>query len=192
METSPIIDSDQQEKAPTLINHALKWGVIAGAAGIVMMVLLYVFDYTLLVSFKFLGVAIVVSLGIIIYGGIEYRKLSGGYLSYGKAWQHGFVTFAVSGIIGVIFQMIMYNVIDTELPEKMADAIVENTREMMENFGAPADQMDEALEKARTDSLDRFTVVGMLKGAIFQFIGYAIFALITAIFVKKNPPIDQM
>jgi len=183
---------EEQETPPTLINHAAKWGIISGAVGILMTVLLYVVDYTAMVTFKFLGVAIVIGLGIVIYAGIDYRKSIGGYLSYGKAWQHGFVAFAISGIIGVIFQMLMYNVIDTELPEKMADAIVENTREMMANFGAPEGQMDEALEKARADSLDRFTIVGMAKGYLFQLIGVAIIALITAIFVKKNPPVDQM
>lgn len=183
---------EQEEKAPTLINHAAKWGIISGAVGIVMMILLYAIDYTTMVSFKFLGIAIVVGVGIAIYAGIDYRKTIGGYLSYGKAWQHGFILFAISGLVGVLFQILLYTVIDTELPEKLTDAIVENTREMMGNFGAAEDQMEPALEKARVDSLERFTIFGMLKGFLFQLIGVAVFALITAIFVKRNPPVDQM
>ncbi len=183
---------EEQEKAPTLINHAAKWGVILAAIGIVITVLIYAVDYTMFASFKFLGVIIVISIGLVIYAGIDYRKAVGGYLPYGKAWQHGFITFAISGIISVVFNIVLYTVIDPELPAKVTDAIVENTQEMMENFGAPADSMDEALEKTRTDSLDRFTAFGMVKGYVFQLIGYAIFALITAIFARRNPPVDQM
>jgi hypothetical protein len=128
----------------------------------------------------------------VIYAGIEYRRLVGGYLGYGQAWQHAFVVFAISGIIGVLFQILLYNVIDTELPQKMADTIADNTREMMENFGAPTDQIDPAVEKTRTDSLARFTAFGMIKGYGIQLIVYAVFALIIALITRKNPPVEQM
>ena len=183
---------EQEEKTPTLVNHAIKWGVICGAIGIFMTVVLYAIDYSMLASFKTLGVMILIFLGIIIYAGIDYRKSVGGFLSYGKAWQHSMLTFAVSGVISVVFQILLYSVIDSELPAKLTDVIVDNTREMMENFGAPADQMDTALEKARTDSLDRLTPFGLMKGYIFQLIGYAVFSLIIALFTRKNPPVDQM
>jgi len=180
----------EEEQVPTLVNHALKWGIISAAVGIVFTAILYAIDYTMLVSFKTLGVLIVIGLGIVIYAGIEYRRLVGGYLGYGQAWQHAFVVFAISGVISVLFQLLLYNIIDTELPEKMADAIVENTRGMMENFGAPPDQIDSQLEKVRTDSVDRFTILGMVKGFGFQLIFYAVFALIVALITRKNPPIE--
>lgn len=183
---------EEQEKAPTLFNHAAKWGVICAAVGIVLSVLFYVIDYALLASFKFLGIILVVSIGLVIYAGIDYRKTIGGYLSYGKAWQHGWVVFAVSGVISLVFQMLLYFVIDSELPAKMTDVIVDNTREMMANFGAPEDQIDKQLEQVRIDTTDRFTVFGLIKGFAIQLIFMAIPALITAIFVRKNPPIDQM
>ncbi|HZY79452.1 MAG TPA: DUF4199 domain-containing protein [Cyclobacteriaceae bacterium] len=186
------MEQQEEEKTPTLVNHALKWGIISAAAGIVITAILYAVDYTMLASFKALGVLIVVGLGIVIYAGIEYRKLIGGYLPFGQAWQHAFVVFVISGVISVIFQLLLYNIIDTELPEKMADAIVENTRSMMENFGAPADQIDTQLEKVKTDSLARFTMLGMIKGFGFQLIFYAVFALIIALITRKNPPVEQM
>jgi hypothetical protein len=188
----PQAEQQETQAPPTLINHAAKWGLISGAISIFLVVVIYVVDYTMLAKLSILAVFILLALGIVAYAGIDYRKQIGGYLSFGKAWQHNMVVFLVSGVIGTIFNILLYTVIDSELPTKMADAIVDNTREMMENFGAPADQIDEALEKTRTDSIERFTAFGMVKGFAWQLIGYAIFSCITALFGRKNPPVDQM
>ena len=183
----------EEENKPTLFSSVLKWGVICGAAGIVLVLLFYIIDYAWLASFKILGIALVVTIGIIIDGGIEYRNECGGYLSFGKAWQHGFLMMAISGVFGIIFNILLYTVIDPELPAKVTEAAMENTRQMMENFGMQeGPEMDKALEKAETDSLARLTAFGFVKGYLFQLIFYAIFALITAIFVKRNPPVEKM
>lgn len=182
----------ETQTPPTLFSHAAKWGVICGAVSIFLGVVLYIVDYTMLAKLSTLAVFILVALGLVAYAGIDYRKQTGGYLSYGKAWQHNMVVLVISGLIGIVFNILLYSVIDPELPTKMADAIADNTREMMENFGAPADQIDEAIEKTRTDSIERFTPFGMAKGFIWQLVGYAIFALITALFGRKNQPVDQM
>ena len=62
---------------------------------------------------------------------------------------------------------------------------------MMEQFGTPADAMDEALEKAKADIEGRFSVVGLLKGYITIAIASAVMALITALVVKKNEPVEM-
>jgi hypothetical protein len=45
-------------------------------------------------------------IGLTIYAGINYRNEIGGFLPYGKAFQHGFVLMAVSGLISTIFAFI--------------------------------------------------------------------------------------
>jgi hypothetical protein len=81
-------------------------------------------------------------------------------------------------------------VIDTELPQKLTDASIENTRAMMENFGAPEDAIDEALVKAEESSKEQFTIVGQLKGYFYILIFSAIMALISALIVRKNEPVE--
>jgi hypothetical protein len=185
--------NEPEVNTPTLMNSALKWGLINGAVGIALVILFYIIDYTWLVSFKLLGVALVVTIGIIIYGGIEYRNLNGGYLSYGKAWQHGFIMLAVSGLMATIFNFILYTLVDPELPGKLTEAAVENARGMMENFGMQeGPEMDKAIAQTETDTAARFTPFGIAKGYLFQLIFSAVFALITAIFVKRNPPVEKM
>lgn len=177
--------------APTLVQHGLRWGVIVGIVSIFLTVALYAIDYTVMVQFKFLLISLAIYIGFAIYAGIDFRKSVGGYLSYGKAWQHAMVIFAVSGLISTLFAFVLYGVIDSELPEKLTDAAVENARGMMESFGMPEDQMDKALADARRDTADRFTTWGQIKGYLVLLVVSAVLAAITSIFVKKNEPVEM-
>src|SRR6187549_2336072 len=145
-------ETSSSSQGPSLVNHAIKWGLISAACSIIITLLLYVVDYTLMVQIKFALFSLIIYLGIVIYGGIDYRKSVGGYLDFGPAYLHGLVIFALSGLVATIFNILLYTVIDPELPGKLVDASIENTRAMMEQFGAPADGMDEALEKVKTDT----------------------------------------
>jgi hypothetical protein len=179
---------EENTPAPTLLNHTLRWGMITAAVSIIITLLMYAIDYTLMIQLKILFISLAVYLGITIYGGIDYRKTAGGFLPYGKAWQHGFLVLAISGLVATLFSLLLYNVVDPELPEKLVDASIENTRELMEKFGAPADSIDDALDKAREQTANRFTVGGILLGYVQIAIFSAIMALISALFVRKNRP----
>src|SRR5262245_39623373 len=121
------MEQTQTNEAPTMLKHAIRWGVIMAVVSILYTVIMYVVDYTLMVQLKMLFIALAIYLGVAIYGGIDYRKSVGGYLAYGKAWQHAMIVFALSAFISTLFNLLMYNVIDPELPGKLTDASIENT-----------------------------------------------------------------
>jgi hypothetical protein len=182
----------EQEEKTSFFNHALRWAIINGAIGIFIFVILYVVDYALMVNWKMGIVGLVIGLSVVSYATVDYRKSIGGFLSYGKAWQYGFVVFAIAGLISVIFNMLLYNVIDSELPQKLTDVALENQRGMMENFGAQPDQIDKAIEEARARTENQFKIGGMAIGYGIQLVIYTILSLVTAIFGRRNPPMDQM
>jgi hypothetical protein len=177
--------------SPNLFKHALKSGAIIGGIGIAITAILYVVDLSLLANLKVGIVMILVFLGLVIYMGINYRKEAGGYLSYGKAFQHGYVTLLVSGFISTLFQILLYHVIDPSIPGALTDISLEMAEEMMAGFGMSGDQLDKAMEQARIDTPARFTVVGLLKQFAWGFLIYAIISVITSIFVKKNEPVTM-
>lgn len=181
----------EQNTPPSLMSHALKNGLILGAIAVIFLTLLYVIDYTWMVQLKFVGIAMLIYAGYVIYSGIDYRKSSGGYLSYGKAFQHGWIMLAISGLVYSVFVMLLYNVIDPELPGKLLDATMENTRAMMESFGAPADQIDSEMAKAAERTKNQFAVSGILMGYGFSLIFYAVIAAITAAIVRRNEPVSM-
>ncbi|WP_462248028.1 DUF4199 domain-containing protein [Ekhidna sp.] len=169
-------------------NHAIKSGVMLSVISIVLTLLFYLIDPTLLAKW-WVGIGIlVISIALVAYFGIQHRNEIGGFMAFGKAWIYSMQLLVVAGLIGTIFNILLYNVIDPELPVIVADQAVENAEAMMANFGMPEDQMDEALEKTRTDTLERFTVTGSLVGFLWGLIVYAILSLITGAIIKKKEP----
>lgn len=168
--------------------HAIKSGLIIGVILVVLTLLLYIVDSTLLAS-TWVGIfTFVLLLVLVSYFGIQHRKEIGGFLSFGNAWVYSMQVFVAAGIIGTLFNIILYNVVDPELPAIVADQSVENAESMMQGFGMPEDQLDEALEKTREDTIERFGITGSLIGFLYGLIVYAILSLITGAIIKKKEP----
>jgi hypothetical protein len=180
----------EEKETPSLFQHALKWGLIVGGISIALSIVAYAVDYAMLADWKFGIFVFALFIGLAIYAGINYRGEIGGFIPYGKAFQHGFFLMAISGLISTLFTIILYTVIDPELPAKLTEVTLENTQKMMENFGMPEDQMDQAMEDARKRTENQFSLSGLAMGYGIGLIVYAVLSLITAIFVKKNPPED--
>lgn len=181
----------EETAAPTMINHAVKYGVILGGVSIALTIIVYALNFALMAEIKFLVLILVIGLGTVIYAGINYRNEIGGFMPYGKAFMHGFMVLAVSGIIGTIFNIVLYTIVDPELGQKMVDVIVQNTEEMMAGFGAPQSTIDQTIEGQRAEMPDQFTAVGLMLGYLKALIFYCIIALITSLFVKRNVPVEM-
>lgn len=182
---------EETNESPTLLNHTIRWGLILGVIAVVINVLLYVIDESMMVQLKTLFISLLVYMGIAIYAGIDYRKMVGGYLTYGKAFQHGFLVLAISALVGTLYNLLLHFVIDTDLAERLTEASIENTRQMMEGFGAPEDQIEKGLNDARERTAKQFTLSGMALGYVFILGFSAVMALISALFVRRNEPMEM-
>ena len=182
---------ETQDSPTSIYNHAIRFGIILGVISIVCVILSYVIDLSFMASFKFIGLMLVVGLGITIYAGINYRNEIGGYLPYSKAFIHGMLVLAISGLVSTVFNIVLYTVIDPELPQKLTDAVIENTEQMMQRFGAPQEGIDEATEKMRGELPANFAPAGLAFGYVKALIWYAIIAAITSLFVRKNEPVEM-
>jgi hypothetical protein len=178
----------EENPTPSLVNHAAKWGGILAIASIFVVMVLYAVDYTLMAGFTFILLMLAVGVAFVIYAGINYRNSIGGYIPFGKAFLHGLLVFAIAGIISTGFNLLLYYVIDPELPENLTEAIITNTEETMANWGAPQESIDQAIDKMREDMPKNFTVGGLVKGYFTALIWYVILSLITGLIVKKNQP----
>jgi len=187
METQDTIQGDNVPS--TLLQHALRWGLIVGLTSGILSLLLYAVDYSLLADWKVGLSFFVIYIGLTIYAGIHYRNESGPYLEFGKAYQHGFVIFACSGLIATVFNILLFQVIDSDLGGKVTEVAVETTAEMMNNFGAPPDQIDKAIDDTRERMANQYTFVGQIKGYGFIVIVSAVLALITGLIVRKSEPV---
>lgn len=181
-------NNDNQPGTPTLMSHALRYGSIMGVIGIVLTLLFYAVDFSLLADWKIGILLFLIFIGFVMYAGIDYRKKVGGYLSYGNAFKHSFITFAIGGLIGTIANIVLYGLIDPELPQKLTEVGLENTESMMSKFGAPQDKIDEQMDQLRETLPAQFSVFGLIKGYGIGLIIYAVLSAITALFIRKNVP----
>ena len=143
----------------------LKGGLILAGVSILLTMLTYVIDVSLMVEWWFGIVSLLISMGLLIYLGINYRNDIGGILSYGDAFKFSFLVFFVSYVVGIIFQIALYTVIDPELPEIMKQLTVEKTVEMMEGFGLSDEALDAAIIGVEDGIDEATTPMGMIKSA---------------------------
>ncbi|WP_143960616.1 DUF4199 domain-containing protein [Litoribacter populi] len=176
----------QSEETSTLYQAAIRAGLILGLISTAITFLVYFIDFTLLAS-GWLGFgSFAIMLAVVIYFGIEYRKEIGGFMSFGKAFQFSFFALVVSALIASIGSILLFNVVDPNLPVTLGDVQLENTLAIMDRFGAAdalsADQIDEM----RNGFYDNYKIVGVVKSFGFLIIGSAFFALILGVIIKKR------
>lgn len=175
------------EQAPSPIQSAVRPGLIIGLVSLVITYIAYFIDSSYLASGYFGLIALVLFFGLIIFFGKEFRKESGGFLTFGIAFNFSFFAILISGIIGLVGNILLFHVIDPTLPQVLGDLTFETQLEMMENFGQNPDSMpSETLDAMKEASASNFTLVGQLKGFGFGLIAYAIIALILGAILKKR------
>ena len=96
------------------------------------------------------------------------------------------MSFVLAGIIGTVFNIFLFHVIDPDLPQLISEAIIEQTVEMMEGFGANQEIIDQAIEDA--DTAANFTVMGQIKSFGMVLIFYALMSLISGAIIKRKEP----
>lgn len=173
------------ETATTPFQAAIKAGLIIGLIMTVITFLCYFIDYELMGATWLNVVSLFIYCGLIIFFGTEYRKELGGFMNFGTAFQFTFISLIIMLVVTIFGNMLLFLVLDPGLGERMADLNMENTLKMMDSFGAgelPSDQMDEM----RKGFAEAYTPWGMIKGAGFMLIFYAILALILGAIIKKK------
>jgi hypothetical protein len=175
------------EQAQTPFQAAIRPGLTMGLASLAITYIAYFIDTSLLASGWFALVALVLFFGLIIYFGQQYRTELGGFMTFGTAFNFSFIAILISGLVGLVGQLLLYHVVDPSLPGVLADETFDAQLKMMESFGQNPDSMDPAvLDQMKESSATGFTVKGQLMGFGFALIIYAIIALILAAILKKK------
>lgn len=171
------------------MNHAVKNGVIYGLVSVVFTLVLYLIDKTLLSKFMMLTlVGFAIMIFFMVKSAREEKMDNEGILPYGEAVKNTFVVVAIGMLISSLFTFILYNFIDPSLIDMLKDATIETTRSMMEKFGAPEDQIDQAMEQIEDTDMDMSMSKVLVQYAQSLIFGLII-SLIVSAFVKKNPSI---
>jgi hypothetical protein len=182
---------EENVQHPSLVSHAVRSGVIVGGITVILTLLIYLIDPALMVSMWMFLFLILITVLVVIFG-IQYRNQTTGYMTFGNAFKHGLYTLIVAGLVGLLFNLLLHQVIDPELKDYLTDVTTENTLSMARGFGAEDAAIDQMEADTRERAASSYTVMGQITGFGISLIIYLVLALITGAIVKKKNPEDEI
>ncbi len=169
--------------------EALKSGLILGLISIILIILFYIIDISMLSDWKTGLITSAISIGFVAYMGRKYRdEEAEGFLTFKESFLYSYVVFFISSIVSAAFLILLYEVIDPQAPQILMEKALENSEKMMRSFGMSEEKLEEALQQAESDLSTSFSATGIIKNSWFYFISSAILSLITGLIIKKSKP----
>jgi len=165
--------------------NGISYGIILGVFSILITTLIYAIDISLFTSWWVGVISLLIYLVIGIVLVYKTKKQLNNLISFKEAFTVFFLAAVIGSTISVLFNIILFNVIDPSAKETVQQLTLEYTAEMMQKFGARASDVNEAL--AKMAETDNYSPLNQLKGLVFSFVFSAILGLILALIFKSKP-----
>ena len=169
-----------EENQPNTGKIALNYGLLLGGISIVFGLMLYFADMHYQGGIMVMMISLLLSIAAIVLGMLQFRKANAGYMSLSQAMKVGVGIALIGGIIGIIFNQIMMNVID---PDMMTKAMDFQKATLLDTTSMTTEQIDAQLEMGK-----KFTSPGMQVafGLIFSLVVGLILSLISGLILKRG------
>lgn len=173
-----------------MIESVARQGIIVGVIISLYMALLYSAGMEIFANWWYSVIMYPISIGLICYFTKQLRdKNETEPFQFKQTFVVLLTMFMLATLVSTVWNIILFNVIDTTLAKELSVRIIEETMETMEKWGAPADAIAETKKDMR-DLPEQFKpvaqLIGWLKGGIFM----AIVSLICAAFIKRKEPVN--
>ncbi|WP_281540466.1 DUF4199 domain-containing protein [Maribacter aestuarii] len=173
-----------EENQPKTGKYALNYGLLLGGVSIIFAFMLYTADMHYQGGIAVMLISIALSLAALLFAMIQFRKANNGFMSFGQGLKIGVGVCLIGGIIGIIFNQIMVNVID---PEMMNKAMEFQRNQLMETTKMTTEQIDAQMEMGKKFSTPSMQVIF---GLVFSLVLGFILSLIPALVLKKQENLD--
>lgn len=173
-----------EENQPKPVKYALNIGILLGVVGIVFSLMLYSLDMHYQGGYAVMGISILITLVAVVIGMIQFRKANNGFMSFGQAMKVGVGICLIGGLIAILFNQVMSNVID---PEMMTKAMEFQKEQLLANTKMTPDQVDAQMEMGKKFSTPSMQLVF---GLIFVVVTAFIYSIIPALVLKKNENVN--
>ena len=169
-----------EENQPKTGKFALNYGLLLGGISVIFAIMLYSVDMHYQGGIAIMLISLVLSLAAVIFAMIQFRKANNGFMTFGQALKIGVGVCLIGGIIGIIFNQIMSNVID---PDMMTKAMEYQRNELLETTSMTMEQVDAQMEMGKKYSTPTIQIV---IGLVFSLLAGFILSLVPALVLKKN------
>lgn len=164
-------------------------GIYGGLALVIFTLLIYLAGVETMANWWVGLMVFPVMIAFLVWAGKASRTLAGGYISLKDAFLAVFTAGVVMSLVSLVFNMLLYGVIDPDLGERLAEAVIVKTESMLEGFGVPDSDIDKTISQMEEDLPAQFSLLGQLKSVLSGLVMQAIIAIIIAAIIKKNPPV---
>ena len=169
-----------EENQPKVGKFSLNYGLILGLISVVFGIMLFTMDAHYSQDPANTVISIVIMVAVTIWGIYSFRKANSGYLSLGQAVKLGAGIALIAGIIGVIYTMVLANVMDPEFATKIAE---------LNKVKAEADgQMSAEQIQMQYDNTINYFWFGYPVILIFNIILGLLIGLVGGLILKKAKP----
>ena len=180
-----------EDQTKANFEHALKWGLILGMTDIIIYLLAYIIDKSVMASMT-LGLAMwVINIILLIIPVTIKRKELGGLISFNDAFVICFVVFIGGALLQTIFNYILYNLIDPGLTEFIKQKTIETTTALMEKLGTPQESIDKAIDDIQSKDFSQ-TPARISAQFLFMLVYGGIISLIIGAIFKRTPKITDI
>ena len=166
-----------------LKQYILQYGGLLGGISVVFGLMLYSLDMHYQNDSNATIVSLVITLGVIIFAQYTYRKDNEGYLSLSQGIKMGLGMAAVSGIINIIYFLVLSNVLDPEMMNKALEMGMDQFLEQNPEANQETIEQVESMQKKFSGpfiSSSFLLIASLLTGFVIS--------LITGLILKRNRP----
>lgn len=168
-----------EENKPKTGKYALNFGLVLGAINIVFILMLYSMDMHYQGGAVVIVTSIILSLAVIIWAMVQFKKANNGYMTFGQGLKIGVGVSLIAGIIGITMNLVMETFIDPEMVSKAMDY----QKALMLEKGMTAEAINAQMKMAEPFQTPLMKILfGLLFSIIFGFL----ITLIPALVLKKK------
>ena len=165
-------------------HYILKNGLVLGGIYVVIDIIKYFFGAEFFVNTYVSYAALLLAAIFPIYYLLHYKKSQDGFIDFRSAFSICTGILIASGFISLVFNILLFNIIDPEFSSELLDITINTAVIQLEAFGMSDEQISSAIEMMESEA--NFSPMNMLKGFGFTIVGYTLFGVIVAAFTKKN------
>lgn len=169
--------------------NGITYGVIVGVFSILVTTLIYVIDINLFINVwvGLITLVIYILIGMIVVA--KTKKQLKGQITFKEAFTVYFITALIGGALSVLFNIVLFNLVDPGAKETIRELGIKYTTEMMEKFNAPSASISEAVVDMK--NTDNYSPASLLKGFAFSLILNSIYGALLGLIFKSKTDYNQ-
>ena len=169
--------------------NQLVWqhGGLAALISVILSLVAYIIGVEALVGWP-LGMA--QSLLIVITMVVVSRAIrtdEDGIINFSRLLGHIMIAVVCLLASSIVFNLVLFNLIDPGLIDTVADITLERVEGMMGSFGLEADLLEETLVETELQIRKGYTLSGSIVGLFYGSVFWGLLALIVAAIFKRSP-----